>query len=186
MKHISILSQRNNAILFEGRFPSTKAALEAAITENVPLIDANLSHLDLRNANLDDANLSGSTFEGSNLCGANLSEALLSKCRFTNCNLIDVCFFGSLVTDSFFDGVRFGATDIADADISGSHFNTHSCFTLNFIHARRMKNCTFTSPGEHIKIFSYPPIVTYGLASQPVVVIDRKNRLAPHKQRLCG
>ncbi len=166
MKSYTIQSAINNAVLFEGPFPSFAACAEAALAAGVKLEGADLSHKNLGNACFDDAVLRGADFSGSNLTGANLSEADITGANFSDSDLYNTCFAYSTLKNCNFEGASFGATDITASDLSNSVFSTLSCFSLDFMLAKKMAGSRFKSAEGQIVRMGKPPIVIRGLSDQ--------------------
>jgi hypothetical protein len=176
MKFFQIRSLRKKHVLFEGHFLSFKACVETAIHEKADLTGADLRHKNLQDANLDAAHMPHADFTGTNMAGANLSECVLNGAILCNAALYNTCMAYSDLRDCDFSGAAFGATDIAGSLLSGSTFTTLSCFTLDFKTTRGMNNCRFVDKDGTSSHMSRPPVVIYGLAALPLVLLDRHIR----------
>lgn len=172
MKQFDITSKQDNKILFTGRFRSFQECIVQAVADNVKLCGANLSYKNLTNITLDGTDLAHADFSGSNLTGANMSEANLQGANLKDTDLYNTCFALSDLRRCNFEGASFGATDIAGCDISGSSFSTLSCFTLDFMLARTMKDCVFINPDGWRAFMSRPPVVIRGATDRLVVLMD--------------
>ncbi len=172
MSNFTITSHKDKTIIFEGNFHSFQECLESAVIQNRPLHNADLRGQNLSNRNLDGAQLSGADFTGSNLSGANLSESVLSQCIFSDTTLINTCLAYSDLQNCQFEGAQFGATDIVGADFSSCLFSGISCFTLNFIDAKKMGGCRYKNTDGQMLSMGKPPVVIMGLRSMPIAFMD--------------
>ncbi|MCF8495734.1 MAG: pentapeptide repeat-containing protein [Alphaproteobacteria bacterium] len=173
MRLFQIRSRHDHNILFEGRFPSFRRALEHAVTSRISLESADLRHANLLNACLDDAQLQDADFSYANLTGANLSEAMLSGCRFTQAQLYNTCLAYADLRGADFAHASFGATDVTGANLSGCRFAGLSCFTLDFTGARAMQDCSYESPDGQKTPLSFPPVVIRGFHQELVILMDQ-------------
>ncbi|MBK9586936.1 MAG: pentapeptide repeat-containing protein [Alphaproteobacteria bacterium] len=86
------------------------------------------------------------TTEGSKPHGRKPLEADLKQSDLRDATLCDTCFCRSNLTACDFSGARFGATDIAQAILSGAVFSTLSALDLDFQSAQTMSDCAFIQP----------------------------------------
>ncbi len=170
--NVFTIKSNDGKILYKGQAGSVKTCIEDAIAQNICLENANLKYLNLSNVNLDGGQLRNTDFSGSNLSGANLSEADLSHGTFNNCELYNACLVDSLMDHTDFQGASFGATDISGSVLRNSKFSTLSCFSLEFIHAKTIRNCIFKAASGQIHHFSKAPIVIKGYAQHPIVLFE--------------
>lgn len=158
MKTQTIKDYRNSHILYEGVFETLARALEQAVRDHVSLEYADLSGASLVNASLDGAQLPRARFRGANLLGANLSEAVMDGSDFSGAGLQNSCLCFSSLQNCDFEGVFFGATDIAACDIRASRFAGPSALLLSFTETARMEDCLYEGWA-----MSRPPFVLQGL-----------------------
>jgi hypothetical protein len=177
MQHYTIQSYKTKMPIFEGRFRSLCACLEAAVEENINLGHANLRNKNLTNACLDNALMPGADFTHANLTGANLSESVLRGAKFSGATLYNTCLACSDLRGAVFEDASFGATDITDSNLSQCSFSTLSCFSLDFSQVRTMQGCTFKNPDGSTSIMSRPPVVITGLGSMPLIFMDNHIKL---------
>ena len=104
-----------DAVLFEGKYPSVKRCLEAAVKAGANLCDANLCGANLYGANLCDANLCGANLCDANLCGANLYGADLRGADLCGA---DLC--GANLCDANLCGANLYGADLRGADLCGA------------------------------------------------------------------
>ena len=81
MPHIQIKSI-NGAVLHEGDYADTRAALVAAVRREANLYGADLREANLYGAYLREANLSGANLSGADLSGAILSDGITATAAF--------------------------------------------------------------------------------------------------------
>lgn len=180
MKTTAIHCRTSGDILFEGAFRSIKDCAEAAIQQKIDLKGADFKRCNLSRANLDDALLDKADFSGANLCGANLSESTLKSCLFVNANLVDTCFSYSTLSGSDFQGARFGATDIAGAELSFCRFSGLSAFSLDYMSANSIQGCTYAHQDNCEIPMNHPPRVLKGLLHRPLILMDQHALIGQH------
>lgn len=173
MKTYTISSIQTGSALYEGVFESFTHCLEQAVREEINLSHADLRNRNLGNACLDDGMLENADFSGCNLTGANLSETRLRGASFYGADLYNACMACADLSHCSFEEASFGATDISGSDISFARFSTLSCFTLDFMSARRLKNCTFIQGGRLIISWSTPPVVVRGIGRKILVFAEQ-------------
>lgn len=173
MPLIEIRNHRTQGIICAGEFPSMIECLEKLCREKFDLSGADLSGHNLSNANLDGLVMQSAQLKGANLTGANLSEADLKQSDLRDATLCDTCFCESNLTACDFSGARFGATDIAQAILSGAVFSTLSALDLDFQSAQTMSDCAFIQPDGTALPFGTPPIVIKGVTHTPVIIIGQ-------------
>jgi uncharacterized protein YjbI with pentapeptide repeats len=88
---IQIKNWLTDAVIFEGDYPSIKAAVEAAVKQGV-----SLAYADLEGAYLERANLLGANLYGANLEGAYLTYAILTGAILTLANLYDAILYRTI------------------------------------------------------------------------------------------
>lgn len=178
MAHIIIRHIRTRRPLFSGDYPDLRSCVEDAVTQNVPLNNADLSHANLCNAQLDGACLDRACLKEANMTGANLSEASLCHSVLDHAQLHSTTLCEATLSGTSFRGALFGATDIAGASLQSCQFDTLSALDLDFVHARLLNNCAFTSGNERFCRFSRPPLVLRGLS--PVIACFDHSLLLGH------
>lgn len=169
---IFTIHSKTGRLLYEGRYASFKACLEAAVADNANLENADLRNQNLCNAMLDDGNMRRADFTNSNLTGANASEADLQGAMFTGADLYNTCLACADLRGARFESASFGATDIAGADISHAVLSTLSCFSLDFILANDMTGYLFIKPDGKTLKMNQPQIVLKGVSDQLVIFMD--------------
>lgn len=187
MKHIAITHFRTGQPLFEGTFKSLRHAVETAVADKISLAFADLRHANLVNAEMDGAILDSAQLAGANLLGANISEASLRRTCFKNAQMHSTLLCESVIDAANFEGVLFGATDIAAARIRRCLFDTLSALSLNFRDAAHVSLNGFMAAHEQLCEFSRPPLTLGGL-TYPIACLDRKllvhgYAFAPHLPR---
>ncbi|MCB1680499.1 MAG: pentapeptide repeat-containing protein [Alphaproteobacteria bacterium] len=179
MSFMEIKNNLEKRTLYAGEFHSMVECVQQAVSDNTNLAGADLSFCDLSNANLDGALMPGAILRGANLTGANLSEAVLTGCDLTNALLCNACLCESDLSLSRFEGALFGATQIAEATLSGSVFSTLSAWDLDFVNAREIHDCRFLQTDGSIIPFSSPPVVIRGLLHTPVIILGNTVKIGP-------
>ncbi len=171
MHHSYAIRSMKGDILFEGRFLSFQACVEAAMHQKNTLQGADFRKANLSNVMLDDVRMIDCDFTGANLTGANLSETYLERACFDGCDLYNACFAYSSLTKASFRHAHFGGTDITGSNLLNARFQGISWLNLNFTEANSIQNCYYHSEAGFIKTFSHPPVVIKGLC-RPVVITD--------------
>ena len=172
MPSLEIRNHETGAVIYEGRFATARACVEQAVREGVCLDRADLRNANLAHAALDDIVMRGARLDGANLTGANLSEARLDGTSFINATLHAACLCLSSLAGCGFEGGLFGATDVTGSLMPSCRFSTLSAFSLNFIDAANLENCSFRNSQGLLCPFSKPPVTLHGLAL-PVIFLDR-------------
>jgi len=103
------------AVLFDGKYDTIKALVEAAVKSGV-----DLSYADLRGVDLSDANLRGAKLRYANLFGANLSGADLRGADLSYANLI---------------GTDLRCTDLSYANLERAKLSNAKLWGTNFSYA---------------------------------------------------
>jgi uncharacterized protein YjbI with pentapeptide repeats len=151
---IAISNRFTGELIFEHECENNtmKKTLEEAVRQQVKIIYADFSGIDLRNANLKGARLIVDLV-GANLEGADLSGATL-QCDFENANLKNVCLERAYVHGSNFTGSNLSGANLKNAtiyfnnflscDMSNSIFDPLN-FTGNNINNVYFKNTSLTN-----------------------------------------
>lgn len=172
MPRLEIRNHATGAVIYDGLFATARDCVEQAAREGVCLDYADLRNANLANAALDDVIMREARLDGANLTGANLSEARLDGTSFTNATLHAACLCLSSLAGCGFEGSLFGATDVTGCLMQSCRFSTLSAFSLNFIDAANLEDCSFRNSQGFVCPFSKPPVALHGFAL-PVIFLDR-------------
>jgi hypothetical protein len=116
MSLIKILSI-SGIVLFEGKYQSLAAAIQAAVRAGVNLGEADLHWADLAGARLQGARLQGARLQGANLMGANLREADLSGANLEGASLVGASLVGASLVGAGLCGAGLYGAGLYGADL---------------------------------------------------------------------
>jgi len=129
--------------LYASEHETIKAALEAAVNDEVNLFGAYLVRANLSGINLPGVNLSGVTFARAHLDGANLSFAYLAGVNFSGVDLTGANLTRATLTRTYLVGanlaganlteVNFAGADLGNADFTGATLSWKSHHLLSEI-----------------------------------------------------
>jgi len=169
MKNISIHHHQNGTLLFAGMYPTTRHAVEHAVSLGVSLAGANLAHANLDHATLDSGDFKGALLDDASLMGANLSEADFSHASMRHIDMSAACMAHSRFVNVDFTDTSFGATIIDGACFDGCRFNCPTALTLDFSSARLGHNI-FELDNLPLP-FTAAPVVITGLPAR-IAILD--------------
>lgn len=178
MRQHSIISTRNQAVLFQGIFSSFKDCLEQAVLEKTNLDYADLRQKNLTNANLDGAQLRFCTLQQANLTGTNLSETNLEGANFQNASLFNTCLADSILSHCDFRYAFYGATDVSESYMTHAHFTPERLSNINLKAAKNITPC-YLHIDKTTKTLTSAPFILLGLSTQDVVMNEDGQILSP-------
>jgi uncharacterized protein YjbI with pentapeptide repeats len=151
----------DNHILYEGRHPSLRHAVEYAIKQNINLQGVHLADTDLQHINLDGVRITGANFSGADLSGANMSEADFIDCDFSEADLSKACLCYSNIKNCNFKFSSFFGTDIAMISFVSCRFEGFYALHLEFHKAFKLESLTFTHFEKDIPFSSPPTLIRH-------------------------